>query len=187
MAGCVGSLAASKVQILQQQAVFRGGRPRPAGWPLQQAFQRHFLPPSLWAKCSGAGSGTQALRGRGGPRKACGLCREANERYTLPLLHRTPHLPGTTREGLGRPEVPTVSLGSCLVGHGAPKRTAPQQLLRKMRLSRSVTSWRPGVSCGDSWGPQRPAEKAQVRPARAVMGATVSVNCVSVPRVLVAA
>lgn len=50
-----------------------------------------------------------------------------------PLLHRTPHLPGATGEGLGKPEVPTLSLGSCLMGRVAPKHAAPQQHLRKMR------------------------------------------------------
>lgn len=48
-------------------------------------------------------------------------CMEKHVKGTLcPLLHRTPQLPGATREGLGRREVPTLSLGSCLMGRVAP-------------------------------------------------------------------
>lgn len=64
---------------------------------------------------------TQAQRGPGGrPGRLVG-CMEKHVKGTLcPLLHRTPQLPGATREGLGRREVPTLSLGSCLMGRVAP-------------------------------------------------------------------
>lgn len=74
----------------------------------------------------------------------------------LPSAPSTVHLGlrncSVAREGLGRPGVPTLPLCSCFMGQVAPKLSASQQPLRKMRHCGFLTPW----------GPRGAAEKAGV-------------------------